>query len=52
MRRAITWVYCEPKSKMTICSVMVPEKRILMALGGVFDQRKFFPNEMRVMRET
>jgi hypothetical protein len=22
MRRAITWVYCDPKSKMTICSFM------------------------------
>src|ERR1700691_1536560 len=22
MRRAITWVYCEPKSKMRICSVI------------------------------
>src|ERR1017187_10943031 len=34
MRRAITWVYCEPKSKMTICSMIDSNKNELFARRG------------------
>src|SRR4026207_1254680 len=40
MRRAITWVYCEPKSKMTICSVM-KKKRVCTAFPR-FCERKLY----------
>src|ERR1019366_6427032 len=43
MRRAITWVYCDPKSKMTICSFMKskPEMHCL-PVPHVFGERKMF----------
>src|ERR1700690_1688902 len=34
MRRAITWVYCDPKSKMTICSMIDSNKNELFARRG------------------
>jgi hypothetical protein len=38
MRRAITWVYCDPKSKMTICSVMEFPKERLLAMAMQFGE--------------
>ena len=40
MRRAMTCVYCEPKSKMMICSVMEIPKARLSEPGRVFASEK------------
>src|SRR5208283_3404625 len=34
MRRAITWVYCDPKSKITICYMIDSNKNGLFARRG------------------
>src|SRR6267142_330132 len=39
-RRAMTCVYCEPKSRMTICSVMEIPKERLFAVRERFDEEK------------
>src|SRR5664280_2335494 len=43
MRRAITCVYCDPKSKMTICSFMKSKaKAHSLPVPRVFGERKMF----------
>src|SRR5688572_18072926 len=39
-RRAMTCVYCEPKSNMTICSVMEKPEAQCVPLNGCFGERK------------
>src|SRR6185369_1117877 len=50
MRRAITCVYCDPKSKMTICSVMEIPKERLFPLSDDLTRKKvnrvFFEKEL------
>ena len=49
MRRAMTWVYCDPKSKMTICSFMKSMKKGILCLAEVFGERKcFYPRPIRL----
>jgi hypothetical protein len=43
MRRAMTCVYCEPKSRMTICSVIENEGSVLLAAPALA-REKFEPN--------
>jgi hypothetical protein len=43
MRRAMTWVYCDPKSKMTICSFMKSKTEAYsLPVPRVFGERKMF----------
>src|SRR5208283_3499378 len=43
MRRAMTWVYCDPKSKMTICSFMkMKTEAHSLPAPRAFGERKMF----------
>src|ERR1035437_3491321 len=48
MRRAITWVYCEPKSRMTICSVIFQRHPLCLPNGALARQKNKNPSRFRL----
>src|ERR1022692_844150 len=52
MRRAMTWVYCDPKSRMTICSIMTQPETHCLPVTRAFGEKKVkrFDPRRRFMR--